>query len=116
MLDLPTILDSQVNRNKASFKLYVNEDLAYFQGHFNDFALVPGVVQIGWALKLASVYKRELIFGAMDKVKFTHPITPNTQLSLDLELPKDSTLLSFKYFNNLQQFSSGKIRIGGQDV
>lgn len=67
------------------YRLTVPLDLAHFDGHFASTPVVPGVVQIGWAMELA---RRSLVphgrFRGMEALKFQHLVRPGDDLTLDL--------------------------------
>ncbi len=69
----------------------VPERLIYLRGHFNGFALVPGVVMIQWALQAA-----EQSFGALgqlqrlDRLKFQTMLRPGMRFQLTLARKPDA--------------------------
>ncbi|MBN2468583.1 MAG: 3-hydroxyacyl-ACP dehydratase FabZ [Deltaproteobacteria bacterium] len=74
----------------------VNEP--FFQGHFPDFPILPGVViieamaQTGgifvFALNPEDAENKNLFFSGIDKARFRKPVVPGDQLILELELLK----------------------------
>ena len=72
----------------------VSANEAYFQGHFPDYPVMPGVLQIealaqASALLVLHKYKLEnkpLYFMSIDKVKFRSQVVPGDVLHLEVEM------------------------------
>ena len=67
--------------------LWVDESLPYFTGHFPGNPILPGVVQIQWALDTAGkvfATAPAAQFAGMSQIKFKAPIQPRTWLQLTL--------------------------------
>lgn len=70
----------------------------FFQGHFPDAPIMPGVLileamaQVGGVLAIASLPETEnrtlMYFMGLDQVKFRKPVVPGDQLILEVELTK----------------------------
>ncbi|OAN11012.1 3-hydroxyacyl-ACP dehydratase [Photobacterium jeanii] len=108
----PTIVDQVVSDNKATLTLKVDADIADFQGHFAQFALLPGVTQIDWATH----YGQALLnaapqFAGMEVIKFQEPITPDMTVTLNLEWVADKKKLYFSYQSEAGTHSSGRIKL-----
>ena len=98
MIDVPEIHSSERTARGVRLQLKVPVDLAYFEGHFRDCPLLPGVVQISWAIELG----REHLpftgtFRALSAVKFTRVIMPGSTVALALEYSNDKRQLDFTY-------------------
>jgi hypothetical protein len=73
--------------------LWVAETLSYFEGHFRDNPILPGIVQIDWAVSAAqSVFSStpEDAFYGMSRLKFRAPIRPGTWLKMSLQLDTEN--------------------------
>ena len=79
----------------------------FFQGHFPDYPIMPGVLlieamaQTGGVLALSSepekVKDKNFYFSTIDKVKFRKPVVPGDQVRFEVEVIKQrSTLWRFK--------------------
>lgn len=65
--------------------LWVDAGLSYFSGHFPGAPILPGVVQVHWALDIARVeFGLEARFSGMRNLKFKAPTRPNTWLRMEL--------------------------------
>ncbi|MCP4697591.1 MAG: AMP-binding protein, partial [Gammaproteobacteria bacterium] len=80
--------DKILERNNKQIKLELNipEDLYYFKGHFDTQPILPGVVQIDWAI----AYSRKYLsvsgdFMRMEAIKFSKLIEPGCIMQLMLQ-------------------------------
>ena len=94
--------------------LHVPPELAHFAGHFPELPILPGVVQIDWAIGQA----REHLplrgqFVALENVKFLALVLPDARLELTLTWDEELTRLEFTFANSERQCSSGRIVFGG---
>ncbi|HAQ24428.1 MAG TPA: AMP-binding protein, partial [Pseudomonas sp.] len=95
-------------------ELGVPVDLAHFSGHFPQTPVLPGVVQIDWAISLA----RQLIenlpprFQGMEVLKFQQLARPGDRLQLTLRFDAQRSKLHFSYRNGDAPCSSGRILLG----
>ena len=109
----PKILSETISEAKAKLTLLVADNVLYFDGHFAHFPLLPGVTQIDWAVFYGqSNLNAGSDFQGMDVVKFQEPITPNSQVILNLEWQQDKQKLLFSYSSEKGVHSSGKITLG----
>lgn len=107
----PAVRATKVGAEKAELLLHVPRDLAYFDGHFPGFPLVPGVTLLDWAVSLGSqALALELDAAQHFQVKFLHPVYPGDDLALSIARSKDR--LSFEYRVGERVVSVGKIALG----
>lgn len=100
----------------VELELSLPRGLLYFEGHFDDFAILPGVVQLHWAIGLARAYLPvDECLPAEMQIKFRQPIRPEARLVLVLALKKmaDHKQLTFDYRCGDAPCSSGKITLRG---
>lgn len=114
-LQKPTVLSlEEPSANKAILTLHIPKEVVYFNGHFNDTPVLPGVAQTNWAITFAAdifdIPKQDIL--KIEKLKFTRVIKPDTSLSLEL-IWNNGNLL-FTYFNEQSVYSSGKLKMGVQ--
>jgi acyl-coenzyme A synthetase/AMP-(fatty) acid ligase/3-hydroxymyristoyl/3-hydroxydecanoyl-(acyl carrier protein) dehydratase len=107
------------NRNHVVLDLHVTSDIAHFAGHFPGAALLPGVVQVDWAVHFA---RRHLpltgSFSALETLKFLGVILPGTKLQLSLTWDAARQRLEFTYLayaTPQRKYSTGRILFGGAE-
>ncbi len=71
--------------NKARIALSVAADCVYFEGHFPDFAILPGLTQITWVEQLAERLFGTHGFAGLKALKFVRPIRPDSTVLLELQ-------------------------------
>jgi acyl-coenzyme A synthetase/AMP-(fatty) acid ligase len=93
-------------------------DLAHFSGHFAQTPVLPGVVQVDWALQLARQLIAELPprFVGMEVLKFQQLARPGDRLQLSLRFDAERGKLYFAYRNGEAACSSGRILLGAADA
>lgn len=112
MIDASVISVEQFSPDQVTIGLTVPPDHPAFAGHFPDRPILPGVVQIDWALRLADQYLSTGCPAACDyQVKFRRLITAGEALSLDLRLIRERGVLDFSYRVGDAAASSGRVRI-----
>lgn len=104
-------LDESSDEQKSVLQcdITINADLSYFDGHFPEQPVVPGVVQVHWVGELAQRYFACQGFSALKKVKFNNTILPTAALQLVLKHDQKSHQISFEYRDSGQRYSSGVI-------
>ena len=84
------------------------ESSGFFDGHFPEFPLLAGVLQVHLALVLYEKHiGKKFKFSGVKNIKFFNPILPNTTLNLKCEYSKKNGVLNFLYQNELKTFSKG---------
>ncbi|NWB97303.1 AMP-binding protein [Pseudomonas gingeri] len=106
----PEVLAQQEMDGEWLLQLAVPPDLAYFSGHFPTTPVLPGVVQVDWALDLG----RERLelpekFAGMEVLKFQQLVRPGDRLELSLRFDRERSKLHFAFRNATAACSSGRI-------
>lgn len=110
-LKTPIIISRKVEENSVELVLDMLKSLDCFNGHFDDFPVVPGVALIEWAMRAAEVHLvKNHIFSGMSQVKFQKFIKPNQIIRLRLDLNPGSMNLKYKYHNADIVYSSGILK------
>jgi acyl-coenzyme A synthetase/AMP-(fatty) acid ligase/3-hydroxymyristoyl/3-hydroxydecanoyl-(acyl carrier protein) dehydratase len=109
----PQVLSQVETEGEWSLQLSVPPDLAYFSGHFPKAPVLPGVVQVEWALNLG----RQLLnlsgpFAGMEVLKFQQLVRPGDEIQLHLRFDPERSKLYFAYRNDTATCSSGRILLG----
>jgi 3-hydroxymyristoyl/3-hydroxydecanoyl-(acyl carrier protein) dehydratase len=109
----PIVVEHRVRADGAELELVVPHDLHFVRGHFPGAPVVPGVVQIKWAITLAQQY---LAIGdgftAMENVKFQRVMTPKSRITLTLDYASAARKLYFSFASGAVRYSSGRIVLG----
>jgi len=109
-MNMPRIIHKSLIENGIKLQLDIDHQLSAFEGHFDDAPIVPGVVQIQWALAFNNQFLQEIsplnIFR-MDALKFQQVIQPDSVVELMLE--RISNKLVFSFSSGSSRHSSGKI-------
>jgi len=109
-MKLPIVNSSQISGNKAVLNLALPPETEAFSGHFPNSPILPGVVQVDWALRFANEYLQLEQLAAQDfKVKFNRIISPDMPLVLNLEFVNGRVVFSYQV--NGEQMSSGQIKL-----
>lgn len=91
-------------------QLQIPHDLAYFSGHFPATPVLPGVVQVDWALLLAQqLMDLPMQFAGMEVLKFQQLIRPGDLVQLELRFDCERGKLHFAFRMDGQPCSSGRI-------
>jgi len=95
------------------FTLTVPADLLYFDGHFTVAPVLPGVVQVDWAIHYGRLhFGLAGAFAGMNALKFQQMIRPGVPLSLELTWDAVKRSLNFRYFSDAGAHASGRILLG----
>ncbi|MCO7625569.1 acyl-CoA synthetase family protein [Pseudomonas fluorescens] len=113
----PEVVEQVETDGEWSLQLSVPPDLAYFSGHFPKAPVLPGVVQVEWALNLG----RQLLnlsgkFAGMEVLKFQQLVRPGDEVQLHLRFDPERGKLYFAYRNDTATCSSGRILLGAADA
>ena len=94
---------------RVSCEADVSEDLYYFDGHFPGAPVLPGVVQLDWAMALGRKYfNLPPYFHGINALKFQHMIRPGARVTLELTHDPQKQLLHFRYVSAAGQHASGR--------
>ena len=105
---LPEILSSTADDSRATYRIRVPPALEHFKGHFPGFPILPGIVQLDWAVRLGRRHFEGLDDSTgVDNFKCQALVFPDAELTL--ELRRDETGLHFRYYDAQRTYSSGKI-------
>jgi acyl-coenzyme A synthetase/AMP-(fatty) acid ligase len=113
--DLPLLprvreLERGGDGRRVLLEIVAQPELAYFDGHFTQAPILPGVAQVEWAIR----HGREHFalpgaFRAMHALKFQHVIQPGLPVQLELLHDPAKGQLTFAYRSPAGQHASGRI-------
>ena len=106
----PVLLDEKLALSRVELNLMIPHDLIYFRGHFPNFPILPGTVQIEWAMEYARRYfdLASASVGTL-QVKFRRPISPGNRVWLMIEHRVIRHQITFTYGRREGVASSGCI-------
>jgi len=114
-MTFPDVLSKLQTDDATMVELDIDPRLQAFEGHFDSFPIVPGVIQIQWALHFfQQIFHSEssAIVWRINKVtalKFQHVIAPHSKVNLHLSFDEAKCCLTFKFSNEEHTYSSGKL-------
>lgn len=109
----PDILAAAVTPPTALYRLDLPGTLEVFQGHFPGRPILPGVVQVHWAVLLAGrSFGHPGAFRGIEALKFHRVIGPGMPVQLALERRDGETTLRFSYRSDTGLHSQGRILFG----
>ncbi len=112
----PEILKQEQIEGEWHLDLSVPPDLAYLSGHFPTAPVLPGVVQVDWALAIGQrLLDLPPKFAGMEVLKFQQLVRPGDRISLSLRFDAERSKLYFAFRNGDAPCSSGRIllEVGG---
>ena len=114
-LKTPIIIGCKVYENSAELVLDMVKSLDCFNGHFDDFPVVPGVALIEWAMRFSeSGLLKDHTFIGMSQIKFQKFIKPNQVIRLRLDFNPESMNLKYQYHGAGIIYSSGIFKFRGK--
>lgn len=108
---LPSINTIEQCSDSVILSLTINADLKCFQGHFDDAAVTPGVVQLDWAIIFARQYlSMQGDVKNVSALKFQKLLLPDTEVKLEI-IKKSPTKLVFNYSSTTDKYSSARVEL-----
>jgi acyl-coenzyme A synthetase/AMP-(fatty) acid ligase/3-hydroxymyristoyl/3-hydroxydecanoyl-(acyl carrier protein) dehydratase len=110
-VDRPDMLGEVRSENAIERTALVPSDLSCFPGHFPDRFIVPGVLQLDWALGLAEVLLgRPHEVEQIESLKLLMPLEPGARFRIRVERVSPTRLDFELWFEDLV-FAKGRVRI-----
>lgn len=106
----PEILAHEMLDDGVMLTLRIPTNLTYFKGHFEQIPIVPGVVQIQWVVHFAKAYLGlHKVFSHMEAIKFKELLLAGQPLRLSLRYHPVTGKLTFRFYSETVEYSSGRI-------
>lgn len=107
------IINVDKQDSKVVVEMEVPETSDYYNGHFEEFKLLPAVVQIDFVMKFANKYlDASLKMQKIQRTKFMNPIFPNTPVLLNIDYDVEKAKLNFSYVDKEgKKYSNGCINL-----
>jgi 3-hydroxymyristoyl/3-hydroxydecanoyl-(acyl carrier protein) dehydratase len=102
------ILDEQIAGASLVRVLRVRDGAAGLEGHFPGSPLVPGVVQVQWAVQAARRLAGMPRVGRLEGLKFKAPIRPGQRVEVAVTLSASGDSIQFRISCGETIFSSGR--------
>jgi 3-hydroxymyristoyl/3-hydroxydecanoyl-(acyl carrier protein) dehydratase len=110
---MPLELEIERGDGRIKLTLVVPETLFWFRGHFPKFPILPGVVQLDWAVGYA---RQGFGLGTASvetmRTKFRRPVWPGARLTLVLSHIPARRSVAFEYADAAGAYSSGQLGFG----
>ena len=109
--DRPEVLEAIRSEASAQWRCRVPQDLSCWPGHFPGSPVVPGVLQIDWAMDLASELLGDLPrICEMDQVTFRDTLRPGDTFRLRVDAEADGWI-RFRIWSESAEHASGRARV-----
>ncbi len=107
---VPHVRVLQQEAQRVELEIRAPSDLLYFDGHFAEVAILPGVVQLDWAISHGREYfDLPPHFRGVNALKFQRVIGADQAITLELIHDVQKGSLNFRYFSAAGQHASGRV-------
>lgn len=114
---LPPILSSNIGSDNIELRLNIRADLPYFNGHFPEQAVLPGVTQLDWAVRLGCEhFGYNAAIANIEVLKFQQLILPGQEVTLSISNNAAKAKLTFAYNDGENRYASGRIAFDSTPV
>ncbi|WP_417761862.1 3-hydroxyacyl-ACP dehydratase FabZ family protein [Shewanella sp.] len=107
---LPPVVSHYAFENEAQWQLVVPADYPAFEGHFSDHPILPGVVQLDWAIQLGCQYfGYTAAVAQVEVLKFQQLIQPDATVTLTVQHLANKHKLQFHFSDGERRYASGRL-------
>ncbi len=94
----------------VNLELDVEADCPWLAGHFPGQPVLPGVVQLRWAVQLAERIWPDLrTVTGVSNLKFQNPVLPPARLRLVLQRHAQTARLDFSWYQDQERCATGRV-------
>jgi 3-hydroxymyristoyl/3-hydroxydecanoyl-(acyl carrier protein) dehydratase len=106
----PEIVHESSDACRVQLRIRLPHDLEFFAGHFPRSPILPGVVQVHWAIELAQRYFGKTgAFAGLTNLKFNRPMLPGAELELELCFDSQQRWIDYSYSDVSEKYASGRV-------
>jgi 3-hydroxymyristoyl/3-hydroxydecanoyl-(acyl carrier protein) dehydratase len=110
----PEVVAERRDGSHYELDLRVPDDLAVWPGHFPEFFLVPGVLQVDWVMRLAAErLGLRAVPPRIEGLKFKTPLRPQQCFTLRLDVAADGRSIDFEMASATDVYSRGRLHLDG---
>jgi 3-hydroxymyristoyl/3-hydroxydecanoyl-(acyl carrier protein) dehydratase len=107
----PEVLKRDQRESGCLVHLRVPTNLACFDGHFPQIAVVPGVCQLKWVIEeIESFCQKSRAITSMEAVKFHELLTPGQEFCLEFAWKAETGRWIYRLFCGERKISSGRLQ------
>lgn len=110
----PHLVSCHVHAHRAEIALALSPDMLWFQGHFDEYPILPGVAQLDWVMHfIQHTSLAHGVFTGFQQLKFTLPIQPHDAIKLVLQVQENDVLFTYSVMrqNEERVASSGRVKL-----
>lgn len=109
----PQVLQQTHCGSEVTLRVFIPRDLLCFEGHFPEAPILPGVIQVEWAVAFARrFFTLPKHFRRLELLKFQRVIGPGMTVTLAIEYVVARQTVMFRYASEAGRHSSGQVVFG----
>jgi len=109
----PEVLEERRREDGLEQRIRIPEKLACWPGHFPGHPVVPGVLQVHWAMALAGRWLGAApAVRSIEVLKFKQLLLPGQELTLRVTHGRRPESFLFEFVDGDEVFSSGRVTTG----
>lgn len=93
-----------------SYTFIIKSNHPSLKGHFPNNPIVPGVVILDEVINIVKAFKPDFTVDAIPMVKFTHPLLPEQQVTVEI-IEKNNTTINFNCSFNEIKLATGQLAL-----
>lgn len=107
---IPPVISHSASAEEAQWQFVVPADYPAFEGHFDGHPILPGVVQLDWAIQLgAQHFGYTAAVAQVEVLKFQQLIQPDTKVTLTVQHLASKRKLQFHFSDDTHRYATGRL-------